>query len=324
MVLLKRPANLDADWFLDGRRRKPVDPYEIPPDVRPTVAPMTVLPNGAAATGVNPGGIQHQPIGAPPAMLIPQPAPDDAWERAGRRHRTCYFCATLEYAPTDATDALRIKGRAALLSAKHWGAKRHLSVGFIGGSETVRQRVKRIAAEWSDRTGKTLKFDFWTAQEVDPSTADIRVSFVQDGRSWSFLGTDARNRAAQEATMNLGWLTETLSETRARAVILHEFGHALGLIHEHQNPILGGVKWNMPEVMRDLSGPPNNWDPDTIQHNMFMRYGPDDLFATDVDSTSIMMYPIPENWTLDDFSVGFNTDLSANDIALIKTAYPRI
>jgi len=26
--------------------------------------------------------------------------------------------------------------------------------------------------------------------------------------------------------------------------VLHEFGHALGLIHEHQNPASGGFKWN--------------------------------------------------------------------------------
>ena len=37
-----------------------------------------------------------------------------------------------------------------------------------------------------------------------------------------------------QATMNLGWQDE--------GVVLHEFGHTLGFIHEHQNPE-GGIQW---------------------------------------------------------------------------------
>lgn len=42
LILVKRSANFDSDWFLDGRRKRPEPPYEIPGDVRPTVAPMDV------------------------------------------------------------------------------------------------------------------------------------------------------------------------------------------------------------------------------------------------------------------------------------------
>jgi hypothetical protein len=122
--------------------------------------------------------------------------------------------------------------------------------------------------------------------------------------------------------MNLGWMTEDLEEEKARAVVLHEFGHALGLIHEHQNPHQP-VAWDIDAVVRDLRGPPNNWDNDTIRQNMFKAYDPDTVFATDTDSQSIMMYPIPGHWTTDDFSVGFNSDLSPDDIRLIKAAYPK-
>ena len=71
--------------------------------------------------------------------------------------------------------------------------------------------------------------------------------------------------------MNYGWLTPTSDDDELRRVVLHEFGHALGLIHEHQNPE-GGIQWNEPAVKADLSGPPNNWDDETIRHNVLDHY----------------------------------------------------
>jgi hypothetical protein len=53
--------------------------------------------------------------------------------------------------------------------------------------------------------------------------------------------------------------------------VLHEFGHALGLVHEHQHPA-GGIQWNRPQVLRDLSGPPNNWPLDVIEQNVFKPF----------------------------------------------------
>lgn len=44
IFLVGTSDNFDADWFLDGRRKKPVDPYYIPSDVRPTTAPMEAQP----------------------------------------------------------------------------------------------------------------------------------------------------------------------------------------------------------------------------------------------------------------------------------------
>lgn len=35
----------------------------------------------------------------------------------------------------------------------------------------------------------------------------------------------------------------------------HEFGHALGLAHEHQNPA-GGIEWNEEVILRNLMGRP--------------------------------------------------------------------
>ena len=48
----------------------------------------------------------------------------------------------------------------------------------------------------------------------------------------------------------------------------HEFGHLLGMIHEHQNPSSNPIQWNKQAVVKALSGPPNNWDLATIQHKL--------------------------------------------------------
>ncbi len=63
--------------------------------------------------------------------------------------------------------------------------------------------------------------------------------------------------------MNLGFLDG--------GTAAHEFGHAIGLGHEHQNPA-GGIQWNEPVVLQNLAGPPNNWDEATIRHNVLNKY----------------------------------------------------
>ncbi|HEX5724794.1 MAG TPA: hypothetical protein VFX98_04970 [Longimicrobiaceae bacterium] len=46
VVLVNRSANFDADWFLDGRRRRLGPEYEIPGDVRATTGAMGATTGG--------------------------------------------------------------------------------------------------------------------------------------------------------------------------------------------------------------------------------------------------------------------------------------
>jgi hypothetical protein len=102
----------------------------------------------------------------------------------------------------------------------------------------------------------------------------------------------------------------------------HEFGHAIGLAHEHQNPE-GGIEWNEAEVIRDLSGSPNFWDEPTIRHNVLEKYQHDQIRGTRFDPDSIMLYAFPARWTRNGIATRANETLSATDRSFVAMVYPR-
>lgn len=217
-----------------------------------------------------------------------------------------HFCACPEVAV--ATDR-----RSALLKTAKWNNGDLIRIRFLGGDLAMQDRVEKVAKELA--TLAKLNFNF-----VEKAPSEIRVAFERGNGSWSYLGTQCKEILEPQPTMNFGWLTPQSSEQELRSVVLHEFGHAIGLIHEHQNP-QRGIDWNKPAVIADLSGPPNNWSPETIENNMFKKYDPRVVDATDLDPDSIMMYPIPRSWTHGGPEVGFNSELSEMDRNKIREAY---
>ncbi|MGI9077012.1 MAG: pre-peptidase C-terminal domain-containing protein [Gemmatimonadaceae bacterium] len=209
-------------------------------------------------------------------------------------------------APPADTEAGR-RMRAAIVIKKLWPNGSTLRSRFLGGTAAQHAEVKKFAEQWSQHANLKLTFD--TVPD-----AEFRISFLDDG-SWSYIGKDCLDIPRDAATMNFGWLDE--------GVVLHEFGHALGLIHEHQNP-QGGIKWNKPNVYRDLGGSPNFWDKATVDHNMFKTYDSNQIRATNVDKHSVMLYTIPKSWTLDGFESRPNDVLSDLDRTFIGGAenYP--
>lgn len=202
-----------------------------------------------------------------------------------------------------------ITTRLAAVAAKQWTNGSTLRIKFVGGTEAQKALVKQFAPEWTQYAN--LKFVFG-----DDASAEIRISFDPNSGAWSYIGIDCSQIPRESATMNLGW--------QDRAVILHEFGHAIGCIHEHQSPA-GGIQWNKEQVYADLGGPPNFWDKATVDHNIFEKYNADQLNWTALDPKSIMMYSFPANWTLDGFHTEENTELSPQDKAFIASAkmYPK-
>ena len=229
------------------------------------------------------------------------------------------FCSSLEDSGFRPAAEKGFNARAALLNAAFWGRGVRLRVSFIDGALDLQRRVAALAQAWPDETEANFGFEFWIDNGRDPTEADIRLTFQPGIGSFSKLGRFAQAGDRTQRTMNLGWMTMALPDADARAVVLHEFGHALGLVHEHMNPAQP-IDWNKDKVREDMRAS-QGWPDDKIDANMFRRYETSEIFGTDVDPTSIMMYPILPGWTKNGFTVDFNTTLSTADKALIRSAY---
>lgn len=203
--------------------------------------------------------------------------------------------------------------RMALVTGKRWENGRTLRVGFLDGQPSVQSKVMEYAQQWSNYSN--IKFEF-----VSASNAEIRIAF-QSGGSWSYIGTDALGIDKNEQTMNFGWLTPESEDAEYSRVVIHEFGHALGCIHEHQNPATN-IPWDKEAVYRYYSGPPNNWTRDQIDLNIFRKYSSTITQFSAFDRKSIMLYAIPNELTIGDYEVGWNRQLSEVDKEFIGTMYP--
>lgn len=205
----------------------------------------------------------------------------------------------------------------ALFAGKKWANGRKVGVKFLDGTKKQKAKTQQYAEVWEQHAN--IDFDFAAGAK-----AEIRISFKEKG-SWSALGTDALITGAfpkTKPTMNYGWLKDDSDETEWRRVVLHEFGHALGAIHEHQNPA-GGIQWNLKEVYRVFSGPPNNWTKQQIDFNIVQKYSIDQLNSTNFDKLSIMLYAFPGSLIVGGVGTQNNTDLSSTDKQFIATSFPK-
>ena len=239
------------------------------------------------------------------------------------------FCTEM---PLVLKESDKLKPKAVILRSYLW---RHdvrfplkLSVRFLNGTDFQKNKVMQYAKEWNltsaegdhndDRKIRIqfIPYDITTSGNV----ADIRIMF-RDGGSSSTIGTAAKLVPQDQATMFFGWINENQTEEVLRRTILHEFGHALGLIHEHQSPVVN-IPWDKEKVYeyyRITQNPP--WSREQVDVNIFERYSEESTNHTDYDSTSIMHYPVPEELTIGDFSIPWNNVLSDKDKDFIKEIY---
>lgn len=199
--------------------------------------------------------------------------------------------------------------------AKYWQNGRTFKIAML---DATRDRVDHVmmAAELWAMHGN---FSFNYTQNWN--SADMRIQLHPGMGSWSYVGTDNALIDKGAPTMNLAWIDESIRDGDL-STAMHEIGHFLGLGHEHQNP-REPFDWDREAVIADLTGPPNSWSIDQIEHNVLRRIPLDEVDATSLDPDSIMMYFFPAHWLRSGTAQAANKSLSATDQEFIARIYPK-
>ncbi len=150
-------------------------------------------------------------------------------------------------------------------------------------NEQEKDIVRKAFAKWKS-VGIGLEFKEAGVRDE----AEMRIGFMKEDGSWSYIGREILKYGRDERTMNFGW--DLTRDPREIDTAVHEIGHTLGFPHEHQNPN-AGIVWDEEAVYRTLAQKPNYWNRETTYYNIIKKIEPDTIQGSNWDPNSIMHYP---------------------------------
>lgn len=298
--------------------------------------------------------MSQYPLGC--SLKIPNEQREKLKKKLGKKRRSKRTARGTRTQATIAPDYLFEPGRV-------------LTIAFKGGDYELHKDIARWAKEWPKHAN--IKFDFGHDKEKQQfrrwsrrnkhKKADIRISFESTKTNsgyWSAIGSDIDQEADGEAfypanipTMNFENL-RSRKKSKQRAFVLHEFGHAIGFLHEHQSPsgkcdkefrwedeegyepnftkTDGFIRDNQglsPGIFRVMESKPYEWTHQQVIDNMQMLQRDYAFARTKFDPQSIMKYYY-EPWMYikgeksSCYSKQENTKLSDMDKKAAAMAYP--
>lgn len=195
--------------------------------------------------------------------------------------------------------------------------------GATAGTPEQETFVINTVAKWSQVSN--LKFHFLTSKDT-AKNVDVLVNFDPKIDNQSAYGKNSAEKVSKgKWSLNVG-NKEKKPEEKLAADILHEFGHALGLYHEHQMPADWPKAMQISKALTTAYCSKNKLDFDTYWKQL-EPLGPtkDFKLSKEYDNASIMRYTIPNEIQVNPPlypDCQKNLALSPEDIAFMQSLYP--
>jgi serralysin len=215
--------------------------------------------------------------------------------------------------------------RAAFQKNALWPQKSDIKIHFMRDSNYTDKKAKWVETVISKYIEPLVNLNFhWN---VSQNNSNIRISFDPTKGAFSNVGKEALSKSKSEVTMNLGWTDQDEESSDAAKgvigtglVVVHEFGHLLGMIHEHQRGD-APFKWNKEFVYAEMLRT-NKWSHQQVDENIFDQTAMNTLNASKFDPHSVMEYIFPNSYFLTPPNLEQPDYLSNLDIIWISKMYP--
>ncbi len=230
-----------------------------------------------------------------------------------------------------------------------WENGSEILVKFIGGSQSIRDKVMFYAKEWEKYANIKFKFLSDTA-----SFTNLRVKLGKGEGHNSLVGIQCVVVPQSKQTINFDTLKfadvdyyakrlfskgvkevtqwEQIepemrldpyhwSEREVRRVVTHEFGHSLGLLHEQSYP--GIIKWRKTDSVYAHYARTQKWNRAQVDFNVFEVNKQSYTNGSSYDPKSIMHYDVEPWQTMDGYSLKKSYEMSIGDKLMIAALYPK-
>jgi len=218
----------------------------------------------------------------------------------------------------------RVSGLAAKL-INLWKPEKKLKVSFTPDVDPkLVEEILFVANEWSHHC--SISF----VEEKKYQLSDIYISFKKDFGFYSSIGLQSKvliskNKPSMNLDPNWGLVSGFSTKNQfkylyCKSLVIHEFGHALGLIHEHQRedrPFNINVKY-VKHNFEKLGMPSYK----AAKENIIDTYPNIHVDKSKFDYKSIMIYPFGKKVILEKLNIEIPYTLSKKDKIKIGKIYP--